>query len=200
MKLLANLGDASPLEYGGLLVIEDDNGGAHIEVWEEPNSNELISIYRLDIDTFTYVNGVLSDNPYHPDKPVWFADKLRSIAECNGCEVDELIRMFLSDDPVQRVEGYREVASYYGWYEFDQEPLGMSVGKAAWRYREFNLGEVPYKYKLLDQIKEYCRGQLDRIEKAPPAESDYFRAYRSGETAVYEDVMIELGIIENSWD
>lgn len=200
MKLLANLGDVSPLEYGGLLVIEEDDGGAHIEVWDEPGSDEKITIYRVRIDKFTYVDGVLSDNPYHPGHPVWFADKLPSIAECNGCEVDELIRMFLSDNPVNRAGGYREVAGYYGWHEFDQYPLTMSVEAATRRYQEFGFSEVPYKYLLLDQVWQYCQEQLDQIEKAPPVEDFYWIAHRNGQRNTYEVIMKKLKRIENSWD
>jgi hypothetical protein len=199
MKLLANLGDESPLSYGGLLVIEND-GRCHIETWEEPGSDNKITVYRVGIDKFTYVDGVLSDNPYHPDHPVWFADKLGSVAESCGWEVDELIRMFLSEDPVQRAEGYRMVAEYYGWHELDQYPLGMSVEAAARRYQAFELGEVSYKYLLLDQVWQYCRERLDKIADAPPEEDAYWLGERNGRRNTYNDVMKELMRIEYSWD
>jgi hypothetical protein len=115
MKCIANLGDENPLEYGGLFVLVDEDGNAEFEVIEPSEGDEELWIVRGGkLDRCTYINGVLSDNPYHPDYAVWFS----KLAE----DYPNLIEFVCSEDPVERAVGYEMVASYYGWDELCHYP------------------------------------------------------------------------------
>lgn len=85
------------------------------------------TVYRFDLEKCTYVNGVLSDNRFHPDHPTWFADKIGDIANANGETTEQLIERLCSDDPTERACGYISIGLYYGWGEFDHYPLTFNL-------------------------------------------------------------------------
>lgn len=137
-EFVTNLGDADPLEFGGYFIYRDITGiypeeaeKVEVSLTEEPTE---WWIYRIVLDRCTYTNGVLSDNKYHPDHPVWFAKPeppkernstcyLSNVASCYGDSTEQLIELLCSEDPIQRALGYEAVASYHGWENFDSYPL-----------------------------------------------------------------------------
>jgi hypothetical protein len=137
--LLANLGDVNPVDYGGFFVYRDETGvyPEEAELLEAPDDDSgTWEVRRVVLERCTYVNGVLSDNKFHPDFPAWFAEPeseraerpqdttyLRNVAECCGVEVEALIEMFCSADPVERAQAYRMVGDYHGWDNLDSYPL-----------------------------------------------------------------------------
>jgi hypothetical protein len=76
-KLLANLGDISPFDYGGYFVYLDETGmyPEEAELLELENENEedeekiRYTVRRFVLERCTLVDGVLSDNKFHPDHP-----------------------------------------------------------------------------------------------------------------------------------
>lgn len=56
----------------------------------------------------------------------WFIDKLDAIARSAGREVAELIAELISDDPRKLASVYNDIVSYFGVYEFDQEPMRLN--------------------------------------------------------------------------
>lgn len=133
-KILANLGDVNPLDYGGAFVRSDDT----LDVLVEPNEDDKKprwTVYTVALDRCSYVDGVLNDNSYHPSQPAWFADDIDAIASCVGREPITLINLLCSDNPVCRAHGYIDVASYHGWFEFDQYPIELTRREAYRRFR-----------------------------------------------------------------
>ena len=126
-KCVANLGDATPWDYGGQFVMVDQTGVYRPElwIWEEPTDDgpQVWTEYRLCLEHHTYINGILSDNKFHPDYAVWYADKLGSVAETTGTTEEDLIEQLCSVDPVDRAVAYRVLVGYFGPDEFDQYPL-----------------------------------------------------------------------------
>ena len=138
-KLVANLGDVNPLDYGGYFVYVDETGvyppeAELLEVPEEESETGYRS-YRFILEPCTFENGVLSDNPYHKDLPAWFAEPeskradrpqdttyLKNIADCMDIEELELVRLFCSDSPLERAEAWRAVGDYHGWENLDSYP------------------------------------------------------------------------------
>lgn len=116
-KCVANLGDVTPWDYGGAFVLVDKTGVYTPELrvfevidgppvrWEE---------HTILLERCTFVNGILSDNPYHQDHKAWFADSLPVVAHFTGIPKAELIRLFCSEDPVQRAEAYQAVYVTHG--------------------------------------------------------------------------------------
>ena len=127
-RCIANLGDASPVDFGGYFVFIDETGvyAPEVELWEPPcdDSDETgpITAYRWTLEPHTFVGGVLSDNPYHPDHAVWYAQDLESMADCFDTTAADLIAGFCSADPIERAQAYRAVQEYSGAYELDQYP------------------------------------------------------------------------------
>ena len=165
--LLAQLGDVNPYEHGGFYVLLDtDTGEVSAEVLHVPDEEEFdeeepeddeswdrdvhsvgFEVHYLSLDRCTYINGVLSDNPFHPDHPAWFANTrderapnsksgLEALASHIGEDVDILIGRFCSENPVERARAYEALFNYWG----DQTSEGPL---------ELNLAEVKERYSVL---------------------------------------------------
>src|SRR5262245_19815580 len=97
-KLIANLGDVDPVTYGGFFVFVDETGvyDAEAEYWPEREEGEKQIVYRFILEPCTFVDGVLSDNKFHPNYATWFAKDIPAIAEFAGGSYDEMIADFIS--------------------------------------------------------------------------------------------------------
>lgn len=128
-ELIAQLGDVNPLDYGGYFVYRDRNGNypevaEYLDVDGDYVEEATYTVYRFILERCMYLNGVLSDNPYHTDHAVWFAD---GITRENAAD-------FCSPDPVVRAHAYREIAEVWGWHGFDHYPLELTRQEAEERY------------------------------------------------------------------
>ena len=104
---IGNLGDASPLEYGGMPVYRDETGvyGEEAEYWRETEEGKSVTLYRFELDRCTLTpDGILSDNQYHPEYPAWFADTINGIAHTSGMEPAVLRSMLCSADPRSMIQ------------------------------------------------------------------------------------------------
>lgn len=151
-KCIAQLGDASPVEYGGYWVFVDETGvyspeAEHLYSPEEED-DEYVA-HRFSLDQCTFKNGVLSDNPFHPEHCAWWATTpekmkerpqdgkgLTDIASYCGIDEEELVRMFCSEDPTERAHAYRVVGEYHGFENLDGYPLRMTQVEAEARYED----------------------------------------------------------------
>ncbi len=121
------VGDISPVDYGGGIVFVDKTGAYAPEVeYYEPrgdDDNALIDVYRFSCDKCTYIDGVLSDNKYHPDHSVWF-----NVADLQSQFNDDtnLIQSFCGDDPMARASAWCEVGYYWGFDNLDNYPIALS--------------------------------------------------------------------------
>ena len=126
-KFLANLGDANPIEHGGFAVFVDETGvyAPECELLETPEETGRRdwSVRRITCERCTFINGVLSNNKFHPAKPAWFADKLGAMASFYGIEVSALVALFVSPDPLSNAEAWRMIGEYFGWDELDSYPV-----------------------------------------------------------------------------
>lgn len=127
-KLLANLGDVNPIDYGGYFVYVDETGvyPPEVEYLESPDDDDAPegwTVYRFILEPCTYQEGILSDNPYHPMHAVWFADKLSDLASFVEQSELDLINQFVSDNPIDRARAWRIVGDYFGYHELDSYPL-----------------------------------------------------------------------------
>jgi len=126
-KCIVNLGDMNPLDYGGLFVCIDETGVYPPEMEKlslvtEGDSTDQYQTHRVILEPCTYINGILSDNPYHPDKPVWFATNIKAIASCFGISKGELLKGLCSKDPMMQACAWAKVYDYHGWENGDTEP------------------------------------------------------------------------------
>jgi hypothetical protein len=129
-RLLDVLGDVNPIDHDGMLVYEDTTGVyppeavvivALIKDYEQDPDRWIV--YRFPLERCTYVNGVLSDNEFHPESPAWFADSIPSVADCFGLEAEELIEELCSDHLVERAAAYQAIGDYHGYENLDHDPI-----------------------------------------------------------------------------
>ncbi len=143
-QFVANLGDVNPLDYDGLFVYVDRSGVyapecAKLERITDDSvtgSAERWQVSRWSLDRCTWINGVLSDNRFHPSKPAWFADKLASVADTNGITETELRAMLCASDPVLLARGYECLIGHFGAFEFDQYPMTLTRADVYRLYRK----------------------------------------------------------------
>jgi hypothetical protein len=145
------MGDVNPIDHGGQWVLRDKTGVycPELEILEVPEDEDgVYVIYRLLLEPCTFVNGVLSDNKYHPDLCAWWATTpermaarpqdgkgLISVSESQGWSMNDLIAGFCSDDPEKRAWSYMALVSHHGAYSFDQEPIRLTRAGATKRYK-----------------------------------------------------------------
>ena len=164
-KLIANLGDKHPIDYGGYFVFVDETGvyapeGELLEVNDSGESADLWTVYRFTLERCTWINGLLSDNKFHPEHPAWFAQPeaqattrpqdtcyLSNLAEFYGVHPDALRSYFCAEDPILRANPYKAVGEYHGFENLDGYPLTFKTR-----------AEVEARYaKTLEQLKQIER-------------------------------------------
>ena len=135
-KLIGNLGDVNPIDYGGYFIFEDTTGvhPPEAEYLTDPDENGTRTVYCFILESCTYQNGILSDNKFHPDHPAWFAGDLNNVCSYMGVEELELIRLFCSDDSLERASAWRMVGRCHGFGNLDQYPLQLNEEETRERY------------------------------------------------------------------
>lgn len=152
-KFLDNMGDKSPLDYGGYFVYVDETGvyPPEVEVLLVDNEQEqdddklTYTAHRFSLDKCTFVDGVLSENKFHPECAAWWSTPSKDfegMASSQGTSVDELVRAFCSDDVLTRALAYRSVGEHWGWNNLDDYPITFKRAEARERY----LGKNGEKY------------------------------------------------------
>lgn len=151
-ECIAQLGDVNPLDYGGYWVLRDKTGvyaeeGELLIVSEDhegggDDGDEMYLVYRFILERCTYVNGVLSDNKFHPEHPAWFADSIDSIASSIGMSNMELMESLWGDNPLKRAAAYHAIGYYHGFENLDSYPLQLSRSEVEQRYSDAKYGVV----------------------------------------------------------
>jgi len=136
-----NIGDASPLDFGGLFVYTDKTGVYEPECVsierttpdDVRGKDERWEVRRFIVEKCTFIDGILSDNRFHPGKPAWFAsendprdNKLAALSSYIGATKDELAAMFTSPDVLERARAWSFVGQYFGFDNLDAYPREMT--------------------------------------------------------------------------
>jgi len=136
-KVIAALGDKNPHTYGGGFVWMDETGKRpQVEYlphgYEDEDEAKTLSrpMYRFDIDKCTFIDGVLSDNQFHPNHAAWWADSLDAMANTYGVTAADLVALFCSDDPLIRAQAYVMLGEYFGFENLDEYPLEYTGDEA----------------------------------------------------------------------
>lgn len=140
--LIAELGDEDPLEHGGYFVFQDLQEPRCYEAeWlavPEEGETKYWTVYRFGLTCCSYLNGILSDNIYHPELPAWFAGpgQLRKIASYSGLSTRALIALLCSGRPEKLAAAYRAIGEYAGWANLDSYPLSLTRREVTKRYQK----------------------------------------------------------------
>lgn len=94
------------------------------------------TVYRFRLEPCTYINGILSENKYHPDKPAWFATYFSYLAKSVELDVDDLAGLFCHESPIERAHAWRVVGEYHGFDNLDAYPLTLNRAEVEKRYAE----------------------------------------------------------------
>lgn len=145
---IAQLGDADPIDGGGYWIFEDTTGvyapeGEHLASPDSDDAPEGWTVHRFSLDRCTLTETepdhdgstslVLSDNPYHPLYPVWFAKDLAGVASFIGVPHATLRGWFCSEHIVDRAMAYQAIGDYHGFDNLDGYPLHFTTRKAVER-------------------------------------------------------------------
>lgn len=143
-QYLDNLGDATPLEYGGDFVFEDTTGVYPPELEHyDPDDGRA---YRVVLERLALVDGILvldriaanQKKLPHPlaSYEVWFSKHLAGIASACGTSQETLIAWLTSGNIIARAQAYIEIGLVEGWENLDGYPLVLAPGEAYERYKE----------------------------------------------------------------
>ncbi len=140
-KYIANLGDASPVEHDGAFLYVDETGVYDPELeFLVRQCDDTWKVYRIPLESHTYIDGVLSDNRFHPGLSAWYGNKISDVAESCGMRASALRVMLCSGEPMKRAEGYQMLTGYFGYQEFDQYP--QTLNNEAEVTARYTLGEL----------------------------------------------------------
>jgi hypothetical protein len=159
-KLLQNLGDVNPIDYGGYFVFTDETGVYSPEAEllispdEEPAEDDpQYMIYRFSLDRFKTIEDEethtiylipyrynVDEWPYPASRyDEWFHKDLASVARFIGSTVEEMRSDLCSEDPLSRAHAYRAIGDYHGFENFDGYPLRLTRADVETRYADLSL-------------------------------------------------------------
>lgn len=98
-------------------------------------------VYRFMLEPCTYINGVLSDNKFHPDKAAWFADSIEEIARCSGQpDVRAFISAMTGDSSESNLTAkafaWIAIGEHFGFDNLDNYPLELTRAEVEERYKD----------------------------------------------------------------
>ena len=168
-EFVDNLGDASPLDHGGLFLYRDTTGVYGFEMEqveradEDENGEEIedgddeekerwtvrrvgldqCKLVRSEENTFYLVSAAYQTDWPHPlpSYKEWFADDLTEIASTMGTTRGELETALCSEDGRLRAWAYQCIADHHGWDNFDSNPNTLTRAEVEERYTLGELGE-----------------------------------------------------------
>lgn len=156
-KLIAQLGDANPIEYGGYFVYVDETGiyppeGEKLFAPPE-DAQEGSAAYRWEVRRFILENlkqvkhgeeesALLISARYdetwpHPIESYdeWFSKDLESIGGYLGGMDAQYVRdLFCSDNPIDRARAWEALGDYHGYDNLDSYPLRLTEAEVNARY------------------------------------------------------------------
>lgn len=136
-KRIANLGDVSPVDYGGYFVYRDLTGvypaeGELLLAPDSDDSGEGWTMYRFTLDRCKLVETEEHKVYLVPERydstwpyPVshyneWFHKYLAEVAKC--CDYASIREDLCSADPIKLAHAYRAIGEYHGLENLDSYP------------------------------------------------------------------------------
>jgi hypothetical protein len=129
-KFVGSIGDVDPIAYGGGFVYEDELGNYSPEmdflepapdgVWEKMGDKTPLHVFRIILE-----NDATAE---------WWYERLDGVAKFVGCPVEELQQMAKSDVVMEKALLYQDLVHYFGFDNFDPEPLSWTEGEAYIKY------------------------------------------------------------------
>lgn len=151
-EFVTNLGNASPIDYGGYFLYRDTTGvyGFEAEVLQEPpdcDKKKRWTVYRVCLDQYKIVKKDYTEymvpmgyddtwtHAIHQYAP-WFQGGIHAVAECLGTTGEELLEALCSNDGKKIAWAYQCLGSFHGFENFDSDPLILKRSEVEERYKE----------------------------------------------------------------
>jgi hypothetical protein len=136
VRVIMNLGDANPFDYGALVVYEhrEKKRGKEYryfqaEYWPEPETEE-------GKDRYTVYNWEIESNVFRDLE--WISPNAwDAIADTHSMERREVRRLATSEEPVERAILYEMVGNYYGFDNLDHTPEVFTREELEARWPEY---------------------------------------------------------------
>lgn len=124
-----NVGEFSPTDNIKTVVFEDLTGNYQPEIHlslfyggDIESRTIVCERYTIVCEKCTYINGILSDNKFHPDKPAWFADSVNDFCDFQGVEREKFIQDITGEDVMNRAHAWYMIGNYHGFDNLDAYP------------------------------------------------------------------------------
>lgn len=134
---VANIGDVDPLHGAAYVYVDKTCIYAPELERVEPLGDNFgckYEVRRIVLERCWMIDGILSDNIYHLDKPVWFARDLDGVCTTMDITREDMIADLCGDCPVKRAFAYQAIADYHGWDNFDSYPRVITEGQVRRSY------------------------------------------------------------------
>lgn len=101
----------------------------------EEMADGTFQLSRIDVEAHTFINGILSDNKYHPELPAWYAETALKVFSEFEAGIETMVKLLCNDADIRaQAQAFSWIVEYYGTYEFDQYPVPMDAKEAKkWR-------------------------------------------------------------------
>jgi hypothetical protein len=96
----------------------------------------MIWVHRVVLERYKVVDGYVIPYRYKVSWPypakdyeAWFMKDANPLARCIGVTREEFVSMLCVDDPQVRAEVYIHIGYYYGFDNFDSDPITLTIAE-----------------------------------------------------------------------
>lgn len=136
-RKIGSIGDVNPIEYGGGPVLTaPGSGGPWVEYFDglETVAPDADEDEDLDLEVVIYRVDLHEDARRFLSWYDWV--EWEKVASSTGQDVEDYTTPSNLRTAQARALAVQDAAGYYGWHEFDQDPLQLTLGKLKQRWGE----------------------------------------------------------------
>src|SRR5574341_164957 len=137
MRKIGSIGDRNPIEYGGgYIFTASGSGGPWVEYFDglETVAPDADEDEDLDLEVIIYRVDLHEDGKRFLSWYDWV--DWNDVARSAGQDVEDYTSPSNLRTAQARALAIQDAAGYYGWHEFDQYPLQLTLGKLKQRWGE----------------------------------------------------------------
>lgn len=136
-RKIGSIGDVNPIVYGGgYLFSATGSGGPWVEYFDglESVAPDADEDEDLDLEVTIYRVDLHEDAERFLSRYDWV--EWEKVASQTGLDVEDYTNLTNLRTAQGRALAIQDAADYYGWYEFDQDPLQLTLGELKQRWDE----------------------------------------------------------------
>jgi hypothetical protein len=136
-RKIGSIGDVNPIEYGGgPILTASGSGGPWVEYFDglESVAPDADEDEDLDLEVMIYRVDLHEDAKRFLSWYNWV--EWEKVASSTGQDAEDYTNLTNLRTAQGRALAIQDAAGYYGWHEFDQDPLQLTLGKLKQRWDE----------------------------------------------------------------